>query len=210
MRRENLRLREHTPDELAHYARSCYDIEYNFPMGWSELEGIANRTDYDLRQHTKFSNKDLSYFDPETQEHYFPYVIEPSGGVDRTVLAFLIDAYHEEQVRQEKRVVLRFHPALAPIKVAVLPLLRNRPELVQLAQDLAARLRRHMMTMYDDTASIGRLYRRQDEIGTPFCVTVDVDSLDDGQATVRERDSMEQVRLPIAEIPAYLVDKLRW
>ncbi len=210
MRRENLRLREHTPDELAHYARSCYDIEYNFPMGWSELEGIANRTDYDLRQHTKFSNKDLSYFDPETQERYFPYVIEPSGGVDRTVLAFLIDAYHEEQVRQEKRVVLRLHPALAPIKVAVLPLLRNRSELVQLAQDLAARLRRHMMTMYDDTASIGRLYRRQDEIGTPFCVTVDVDSLDDGQATVRERDSMEQVRLPLAEIPAYLVDKLRW
>ncbi len=210
MRRENLRLRQHEPDELAHYARSCYDVEYRFPMGWSELEGIANRTDYDLRQHTEFSHKDLSYFDPETEERYFPYVIEPSGGVDRTVLAFLIDAYHEEQVRQEKRVVLRLHPALAPIKVAVLPLLRNRPELVQVARDLAARLRPRMMTMYDDTASIGRLYRRQDEIGTPFCVTVDVDSLDDHQATVRERDSMAQVRLPIAEIPDYLVEQLRW
>jgi len=210
MRRDNLRLRPHEPDELAHYARSCYDVEYNFPMGWSELEGIANRTDYDLRKHTEYSNKDLSYFDPETQERYFPYVIEPSGGVDRTVLAFLIDAYHEEQVRKEKRVVLRFHPALAPIKVAVLPLLRNRPELVQVAKNLAARLRPHMMTMYDDTASIGRLYRRQDEIGTPFCVTVDVDSLDDNQATIRERDSMEQVRRPIAEIPDYLVEKLRW
>jgi len=210
MRRENLRLREHEPDELAHYARSCYDVEYQFPMGWSELEGIANRTDYDLRKHTERSNKDLSYFDPETEERYFPYVIEPSGGVDRTVLAFLIDAYHEEKVRKQKRRVLRFHPALAPIKVAVLPLLRNRPELVQTARDLAARLRPHVMTMYDDTASIGRLYRRQDEIGTPFCVTVDVDSLEDGQATIRERDSMEQVRLPIAEIPDYLMEKLRW
>jgi glycyl-tRNA synthetase len=210
MRRESLRLRQHEQNELAHYARSCYDVEYLFPMGWSELEGIANRTDYDLRQHTQHSNKDLSYFDPDTNEHISPYVIEPSGGVDRTVLAFLIDAYHEEEVRKEKRTVLQFHPALAPIKAAVLPLLRNRPELVQVAQDLAARLRPRMMTMYDDTASIGRLYRRQDEIGTPFCVTVDVDSLEDQQATIRERDSMEQVRLPIAEIPDYLTEKLRW
>ncbi|MBU0493883.1 MAG: glycine--tRNA ligase [Chloroflexi bacterium] len=210
MRRDNLQLREHAPDELAHYARSCYDVEYQFPMGWSELEGIANRTDYDLRKHTEHSNKDLSYFDPETEERYFPYVIEPSGGVDRTVLAFIIDAYHQEQVRKEKRTVLRFHRALAPIKVAVLPLLRNRPELVQKARDLADRLRPDMMTMYDDTASIGRLYRRQDEIGTLFCVTVDVDSLDDDQATIRERDSMEQIRLPLADIPAYLMEQLRW
>jgi glycyl-tRNA synthetase len=208
MRAENLRLRRHEKSELAHYAKDCYDIEYNFPMGWSELEGIANRTDFDLRQHAQFSGKDLTYFDEDTKEHIIPYVIEPSGGVDRTVLAFLVDAYHEEIVRGEKRVVLRFHKNLAPIKVAVLPLLRNRPEVVAVAKQIAATLTPHLMTMYDDTGSIGRLYRRQDEIGTLFCVTVDMQSLEDQQVTIRDRNTMEQIRVPITEVKDALIEKV--
>ncbi len=207
LRAENLRIRPHGDKELAHYARACVDIEYRFPepLGWAELEGIANRQDYDLAHHTAGSGKDLSYFDEETKEHVMPYVIEPSGGVDRAALVFLLDAYHEEQVRGEKRVVLRLHKDLAPIKVAVLPLLRNRPEVVAVARQIAARLKPHLNAMYDDTASIGRLYRRQDEIGTLYCVTVDVQSLDDQQVTIRDRDTMEQIRVPIAEV----VDVLR-
>ncbi|HEY8370684.1 MAG TPA: glycine--tRNA ligase, partial [Thermodesulfobacteriota bacterium] len=196
IKEENLRLREHGKDELAHYAKATVDIEYRFPMGWSELEGVANRTDFDLRQHAKHSGKELAYLDDATGEKVVPYVIEPSAGADRATLAFLVDAYDEEMVRGEKRVVLRFHPALAPTKVAVLPLLRNRPELVAMARELAARLRRHFATVYDDTASIGRLYRRQDEVGTLFCVTVDVQSLEDRQVTVRDRDTMRQERIP--------------
>ena len=208
MRKENLRLREHEQDELAHYAKSCVDIEYLFPMGWSELEGIANRSDYDLRQHSEHSKKELSYFDETAKEKYIPYVIEPSAGADRATLAFLIDAYREEKVRKEKRVVLALQHRLAPIKVAVLPLLRNRPEIVETAKSIAGDLRKQYKAVYDDTASIGRLYRRQDEIGTPFCVTVDVQSIEDRQVTVRERDSMEQVRVPMEGIVEYLTDCL--
>ena len=208
IKEENLRLREHGKDELAHYAKATVDIEYRFPMGWSELEGVANRTDFDLRQHAKHSGKELAYLDDATGEKVVPYVIEPSAGADRATLAFLIDAYDEEIVRGEKRVVLRFHPALAPTKVAVLPLLRNRPELVAMARELAARLRRHFATVYDDTASIGRLYRRQDEVGTLFCVTVDVQSLEDRQVTVRDRDTMRQERIPVERVEAYVRERI--
>ncbi|MDH4208299.1 MAG: glycine--tRNA ligase [Anaerolineae bacterium] len=208
MRRERLRLRQHQGKELAHYAKATYDIEYLFPFGWAELEGISNRTDFDLRQHSAQSGRELSYFDEETNTHVVPYIIEPSGGIDRAALAFLVDAYDEERVLKRKRVVLRFHPELAPVKAAVFPLLRNRPELVALAKDIASELREDMMAIYDDTASIGRLYRRQDEIGTPFCITVDVESLDDHAVTVRDRDSMEQVRVPIPEVKDTLLERL--
>jgi glycyl-tRNA synthetase len=208
MRREYLRLREHEGEELAHYAKATYDIEYLFPFGWAELEGISNRTDFDLRQHTLYSGREFTCFDEDTGEHIVPYIIEPSGGVDRAALAFLVDAYHEEKVRKRKRAVLRFHPDLAPIKVAVFPLLRNRPELVALAKGIASELRPDMMTMYDDTASIGRLYRRQDEIGTPFCITVDVETLEDNAVTIRDRDSMEQIRVPVLEVRDTLLEKL--
>ena len=203
-----LQLREHACDELAHYAKACTDIEYEFPFGWSELEGIANRTDFDLRQHAEHSGRDLTYFDEQAQERYFPYVIEPSAGADRATLAFLVDAYHEEEVRKEKRVVLRFHKALAPIKAAVMPLKRNEPRIVAVAKELADNLRKCMSAVYDDTGSIGRLYRRQDEIGTVWCLTVDFQALEDQTVTVRDRDTMEQIRLPIAEVPARLKEQL--
>ncbi len=208
IRPEKLQLREHACDELAHYAKACTDIEYEFPFGWSELEGIANRTDFDLRQHAEHSGRDLTYFDEQAQERYFPYVIEPSAGADRATLAFLVDAYHEEEVRKEKRVVLRFHKALAPIKAAVMPLKRNEPRIVAVAKELADNLRKCMSAVYDDTGSIGRLYRRQDEIGTVWCLTVDFQSLEDQTVTVRDRDTMEQIRLPIAEVPARLKEQL--
>ena len=205
IRRESTTIIGPDPDDVVqekppHYSKGNYDIEYKFPMGWSEVEGIASRTNYDLKSHSELSGKELEYFDEETKEKYIPYVVEPAMGVDRSVLLALFESYHEEKVRAEKRVVLKFPFALAPIKVAVLPLLRNRPELVAMAKGLAAELRTQMMTMYDDTASIGRLYRRQDEIGTPFCVTIDVQSLDDRQVTIRDRDSMEQIRVPLAEV----------
>ncbi|MEE8382903.1 MAG: glycine--tRNA ligase [Thermodesulfobacteriota bacterium] len=208
IKKENLRLREHAQNELAHYAKSCVDIEYLFPMGWSELEGIANRGDFDLSQHSQHSGKELNYFDEETKEKYIPCVIEPSAGADRATLAILIDAYREEKVRKEKRVVLQLQNRLAPIKVAVLPLLRNRPDIVETARSIADDLRREFKAVYDDTASIGRLYRRQDEVGTPYCVTVDVQSIDDRQVTVRDRDSMQQARVPLEGIKAYLKDCL--
>ncbi len=210
--KENIRLREHEKDELAHYAKRCVDIEYLFPMGWSELEGIANRTDYDLKQHSQFSGKTLDYFDEETKERVVPYVIEPSAGADRSALAFLIDAYHQEEVRGERRVVLRFHPELAPIKIAVLPLLKKNNQIVETAKKICADLRRRWYAVYDDTASIGRLYRRQDEIGTPFCVTVDVQTVGDAKAkadqkvTIRDRDTMEQIRVPIAALEKVMGD----
>lgn len=207
IKRENLRLRQHGKDELAHYARECYDIEYLFPMGWSELEGIANRTDFDLTQHSTHSGNDLSYFDDETGEHIVPYVIEPSAGVDRSTLAFLVDAYDEEPDKEQIRVILRLHPALAAIKVAVLPLSRNE-RLLPLAKELYAELRREWMVQYDDAQSIGRRYRRQDEIGTPFCVTIDFQSLEDNAVTIRERDTMRQIRLPITELKGALDAKL--
>src|SRR6476646_7075840 len=210
IRKENLRLREHEKDELAHYAKRTADIEYLFPMGWSELFGIAERTDYDLKQHTQFSGKALEYFDEESKQKIVPYVIEPSAGADRGTLAFLVDAYHEEEVRGEKRVVLKFHPELAPIKIAVLPLLKKNSRIVETAQKLCVDLRRRWHSVYDDTASIGRLYRRQDEVGTPFCVTVDVRTVGDDKAaadekvTIRDRDTMDQVRVPMSSLPAIM------
>jgi len=176
-------------------------------MGWSELEGIANRSDYDLTQHAKHSGKDLSYYDGQDGERYVPYVIEPSAGVDRSVLAFLVDSYHEEVVEGGNRVVLRLHPSLAPMKVAVLPLSRNE-RLAPLARDIYHRLCSSFMADYDDSQSIGRRYRRQDEIGTPFCVTVDFESLQDNQVTIRERDSLAQIRLPLEELDEALRAKL--
>jgi len=206
IKKDNLRLRQHMKKELAHYALDCYDIEYLFPMGWAELEGIANRGDFDLVQHAKYSGKSLEYFDDETKEHYVPYVIEPSAGVDRSVLAVLCDAYDEELDNGEIRVLLHLHPTLAPIKVAVLPLSRRGP-LVQVAKQIYADLRQCWIVQYDDAQSIGRRYRRQDEIGTPFCVTIDFQSLEDNQATIRERDSMNQIRVPISTLKTVLAAK---
>ncbi|MFW6057058.1 MAG: glycine--tRNA ligase, partial [Chloroflexota bacterium] len=207
IREEKLRMREHAADELAHYAKACVDVEYLFPIGWSELEGIANRTDFDLKQHSEWSGRDLSYYDGASEERYIPYVIEPSAGADRSVLAFLCDAYREEEVEGATRVVLKLHPALAPIKVAVLPLSRNE-RLAPLAGEVYDMIRRSFVAEFDDTQSIGRRYRRQDEIGTPFCVTVDFDSLDDGQVTIRERDTLAQIRLPIDNLVPTLQAKL--
>ncbi len=207
IRQENLRLRRHASDELAHYAKDCYDIEYRFPWGWAELEGIADRTDYDLRQHAQTSGQDLTYFDDESQSRYYPYVVEPSGGLDRAVLAFWLDSYDEEPDGNAVRVVLKLHRKLAPVTVAVLPLSRNA-RLAPAAQEVHAQLRRHFTVQYDDAQSIGRRYRRQDEIGTPYCVTVDFDSLDDHRVTIRDRDTMHQIRIPIAGLVGVLRDKV--
>ncbi|MDD5771159.1 MAG: His/Gly/Thr/Pro-type tRNA ligase C-terminal domain-containing protein, partial [Candidatus Omnitrophica bacterium] len=187
---------------------ACMDIEYSFPFGWSELEGIANRSDFDLKQHSQYSGRDLQYFDDATKEKFYPYIIEPSGGVDRALLAFMVDAYEEEKVKDEKRVVLKLHKDLAPVKVAVLPLLRNRPEITELAGKICKDLKKSMAAVYDDTGSIGKLYRRQDEVGTLYCVTVDVQTLDDKQVTVRNRDTMLQERISIDKLKGYLTNIL--
>ncbi len=207
IRRDNLRLRQHAPDELAHYARGCYDVEYLFPMGWSELGVIANRGDFDLGQHARSSGQNLTSFDEESGEHIVPYVIEPSAGVDRSLLAFLVDAYDEEPDKNGTRTVLHFHPALAPIKVAVLPLSRNE-KLAPLSREVYAGVRKEFRTQFDDAQSIGRRYRRQDEIGTPLSVTVDFQSLEDNMVTIRERDSMKQIRVPIPTLNVILSAKL--
>jgi len=208
IKKDSLRLREHPADELAHYAKGCTDIEYQFPFGWSELEGIANRTDFDLKQHSQFSGKDLQYQNNITNEKSYPYIIEPSGGVDRATLAFLVDAYCEEEVKDATRVVLKFSKELAPIKVAVLPLLKKNSEIVSTAKAIKKDLSKCFTTVYDDTASIGKLYRRQDEVGTFFCVTVDVDSLSDKKVTVRNRDTMAQERISVDNLKEYLSNKL--
>ena len=214
MTEEHLRLRDHEKEELSFYSKATTDFEYLFPFGWGELWGVADRTDYDLSQHIKTSGQDLSYFDPETNERYVPYVIEPSLGADRVALAFLVDAYDEEVVDESKndtRVVLHLHPALAPFKCAVLPLSKK---LAGPAQELYARLAKEFMVDYDDSGSIGKRYRRQDEIGTPFCVTVDFDTVGDdtkpgdGCVTVRDRDTMEQVRMPMDQLESYIRSKL--
>lgn len=207
IKKDHLRLRQHAKDELAHYALDCYDIEYLFPMGWAELEGIANRGSFDLVQHGKYSGKDLGYFDEESGERIVPYIIEPSAGVDRSTLAFLLDAYDEDMMEGEKRVVLRFHPEIAPIKMAILPLSRNE-KLAPFSREVYADLRQCFMTQYDDAQSIGRRYRRQDEIGTPFCVTIDFQSLEDNQVTIRERDTTRQIRVPLAQLKATLTAKI--
>jgi glycyl-tRNA synthetase len=205
---DNLRIRAHEKEELSHYSKATYDIEYRYAaLGWSELEGIANRTDFDLRQHSQFSGKSLTYFDEESNEHILPYVIEPAVGVDRTFLVLLYDAYEEETVKDETRVVLKLSPAMAPIKVAVLPLSRNE-KLAPLSREVRDLLQPHFMTQFDDAQSIGRRYRRQDEIGTPLCVTVDFESLEDNAVTIRDRDSMTQSRVRIEELVPALQEKL--
>ena len=214
---ENLRLRDHEPEELAFYSKATTDVEYLFPFGWGELWGIADRTDYDLKRHQEHSGKDLTYFDQEENRRYIPYVIEPSLGADRMALAFLCDAYDEEVVGQDKngkddiRVVLHLHPALAPFKAAVLPLSKK---LAPKAQEIHDMLSKHFMVDYDEAGSIGKRYRRQDEIGTPLCITIDFDTVGDGEkepdncVTVRDRDTMEQVRLPIDKLKDYIEEKV--
>ncbi len=236
IKKENLRLRDHDPDELAHYAKACVDIEYKFPFGqgdWQELEGIANRTDFDLRQHQRgmrtlnswFENsKDLSkitlaseadeyhkgplsFFDDEKKSRYIPYVIEPSAGIDRSTLAFLVDAYDEEQVRGEQRNLLRFHPALAPVKAAVFPLVKKEG-MPEIARKIYDDIKKYFSCFYDQKGAIGRRYRRQDEAGTPFCITVDGQTLEDDTVTIRDRDSMEQQRIAADQVKNYLREKL--
>ena len=209
VRKENLKLREHAKEELSHYSKRTADIEYDFPFaGFAEIEGIANRTDFDLKQHEEFSGKSLRYFDEASGENIIPYVIEPAMGVDRCFLTVLIDSYVEEEVKGETRTVLRLKPHLAPVKVAILPLSRNE-KLVPTARQVHELLRPHFMTQYDDAQSIGRRYRRQDEIGTPYCVTVDFETVEQDQAvTIRDRDEMTQERVPIANLVGMLREKL--
>jgi glycyl-tRNA synthetase len=236
MKKDNLRFRDHDPDELAHYAKACVDVEYRFPFGsgdWQELEGIANRTDFDLRQHQRgmrtvtkwhengrdlmkvklaeeaedYQSGPLSFFDEEKKARYIPYVIEPSAGMDRSTLAFLVDAYDEEEVRGETRNVLRFHPALAPTKAAIFPLVKKEG-MPEIARNIYDDLKKYFTTFYDEKGAVGRRYRRQDEAGTPYCITVDGDTLKDRTVTVRERDSMEQSRISVDQIKTYLREKL--
>jgi glycyl-tRNA synthetase len=204
-----LRLRAHEPDELSHYSAGTSDVEFLFPWGWDELEGIAQRSDYDLTQHANHSGERLDYFDQVTNERYVPHVIEPAAGATRTMAAFLLAAYDEDVVNDEPRTVLRLHPRLAPYTVAVLPL-SKKDTLTPLAQDIRRTLSQRYMVDYDETQAIGRRYRRQDEIGTPLCVTVDFDSLDDGAVTIRDRDTTEQVRVPVAELTAEIAARLGW
>ncbi|HAB00134.1 MAG TPA: glycine--tRNA ligase, partial [Ruminococcaceae bacterium] len=206
IREENLHMRDHDPKELAHYSKGTTDIEFLFPFGWGELWGIADRTDFDLKQHMNHSGKSLDYFDQETNERYIPYVVEPSLGADRVTLAFLCDAYDEETVGEgDTRVVLHLHPALAPFKACILPLSKK---LSEPARELFAKLSRHFMIDFDDAGSIGKRYRRQDEIGTPFCITYDFDSETDGCVTVRDRDTMAQERIPMDQLVAFIEEKI--
>jgi len=209
IKKDKLRLREHAKEELAHYAKGCADVEYEFPFGWSELEGIANRTDFDLKRHSEASGKSLAYFDEESKQHYFPYVIEPAAGADRATLAFLIDAYDVEGEGKDARTVLRFHPALAPIKVAILPLVKRdgMPEKAEkIYNDL---LDNSIKSFFDLNSSIGRRYARQDEAGTPFCITVDSQSLEDDTVTLRERDSREQYRVAASQVVEVVSKKIK-
>jgi glycyl-tRNA synthetase len=208
IRPDHLRVRPHDPDELSHYSSGTSDVEYLFPIGWSELEGIANRGNFDLTQHTAFSGEKLEYFDQDTKERYVPHVIEPAAGADRATLAFLVDAYDEEEVEGDSRTVLRLHPKLAPVKVAVLPLVRKdgQPEK---AREIFLDLRERMSTEYDEGGTVGRRYRRQDEIGTPWAVTIDGQTAEDGTVTIRDRDSLEQIRLPANEVGDELERRLR-
>ncbi|MBO0779281.1 MAG: glycine--tRNA ligase [Ktedonobacteraceae bacterium] len=212
--KDRLRFREHGPDELAHYAKAAFDIEYQTVLGWQEWEGIHWRQDWDLSRHSQYSGQDLGYTDPITRERYIPWIVETSGGVDRTFLNLLLDAYEEQPDpsgrESEIRTILHLHPWLAPVKVAVLPLQKNKEELVTTAKDIHANLKRFMVSQYDDIQNIGRRYRRQDEIGTPYCVTVDFQTLEDQTVTVRERDTTSQIRLPINELVGYLLERVTW
>ncbi|MBN2270835.1 MAG: glycine--tRNA ligase, partial [Sedimentisphaerales bacterium] len=236
LKKENLRFREHDPDELAHYAKGCVDVEYKFPFGsgdWQELEGIANRTDFDLRQHQRgmrtlnkwyesdgditkielageaeeYQSGPLSYFDDQQKKRFIPYVIEPSAGIDRSALAFLVDAYDEEEVRGETRNLLRFHPALAPVKVGIFPLVK-KDGMPEIARNIYDDLKKRFNCFYDEKGAIGRRYRRQDEAGTPFCVTIDGQTLQDQTVTLRDRDSMDQSRIPTSNLLAAIREKL--
>ena len=206
---ERLRIREHAPDELAHYAKRAIDVEYRFPFGWKELEGIHNRGNFDLSRHAAESGENLEFFDPATETSFTPWVVEAAAGADRAAFTFLIDAYREEEVRGEKRVFLALNPELAPYKVAVLPLLKKRDDLVEKAHAIRDGLAKEFPAVYDDTAAIGKLYRRQDEIGTPWCICVDVESLDDNAVTIRDRDTMEQERVSTARLQEFFLTKLR-
>jgi glycyl-tRNA synthetase len=209
VRSENLHLRRHAPEELSHYSKQTVDIEYRYPFGVKELEGIADRTDYDLKAHAAGSGQDLTYFDDETGERYIPWVIEPALGIDRALLVVLLDAYHEEQVgSKDMRTVLRLSPKLAPYKVAVFPLVANKPDLVERARNIYCMLKPHFMTVWDDRGNIGKRYRSQDEIGTPWCVTIDYQTLEDGTVTVRDRDTMEQERVHERDLPALFAERL--
>jgi glycyl-tRNA synthetase len=207
IRKEKLRFHQHGPDELAHYAKTAFDIEYEFPIGWKELEGIHNRTDFDLSRHQEYSGKDLSYFDDISRERFVPYIIETSAGVDRTLLTCLVDAYTEEPLEKDTRIVLRLDSKLAPIKAAILPLV-NRDGMPEIALNIYHDLKRHMNTFYDKGGSIGRRYRRQDEAGTPFCITVDSQTLDDGTVTLRDRDTLQQVRIHQDHVVKVLQEKI--
>jgi glycyl-tRNA synthetase len=209
VRREHLKLRPHEKDELSHYSRGTTDVEYLYPFGWGELEGIAKRGSFDLDQHAQYSGKDLTYFDEEAKTRYRPWVIEPAAGVDRAMLAFMLDAYDEDVVENEERIVLRLDPRLAPIKAAVYPLLRKggQPEK---AQEVLRMLKRHFTAAYDQAGSIGRRYRRQDEVGTPFGITIDHQTMEDDTVTLRDRDSTEQVRFKIAALPDELTERIGW
>ena len=202
-----LRWHEHGPGELAHYARAAYDIEYEFPFGWHEIEGIHNRTDFDLKRHQEHSGKKLEYFEHATGERFLPFIVETSAGADRVALTVMADAYHEEIVEGDTRVVMRFHPNVAPIKAAVLPLI-NKDRMPELATELFNDIRKHLPCFYDDSGAIGRRYRRMDEVGTPFCITVDGQSADDGQVTIRHRDSMGQERVGLGAVLGYLKERV--
>ncbi len=212
MPKEKLQWHQHEPNKLAHYAKNAYDIEFKFPFGWGEIEGVHNRTDFDLSRHEQFSGKNMKYFDEETKEKFIPYIIETSAGASRSFMAFLVNAYAEEEApsaegQMETRVVMKFHPNLAPIKAAIFPLV-NRDGMPELARNIEAELRPHMRVFYDDSGAVGRRYRRQDEIGTPFCITVDSQTLQDQSVTVRERDSMKQERIATDKLLSYLMSRL--
>ncbi len=207
MTKDKLRYHDHPQNKLAHYAKEATDIEYKFPFGWGEIEGIHNRTDYDLSRHEMFSGKSMKYFDEESKEKFIPYIIETSAGASRSFMAFLVDSYKEEEVNGELRTVLKFHPRLAPIKAAILPLV-NKDGMPEISRKIEKDLRRNLKVFYDDKGAIGRRYRRQDEAGTPFCITIDTQTLSDNTVTIRERDSMEQVRVSEDKILYYLTDKL--
>ena len=204
---ENLRLRDHGEDELAHYSKACADIEYLFPFGWKELEGVANRTDFDLSRHAEATGKDLRYFDDQTREKYIPYVIEPALGLDRAVLTFLCEAFQEDQVEQDTRTVMRLHPALAPIKAGIFPLVKKKG-LPEIAHKLEEDLRKTFSVYYDEKGAIGRRYRRQDECGTPFCITIDFDTKDDDTVTIRDRDSLAQERIALDQVRNWLSERI--
>ncbi|HOQ89560.1 MAG TPA: glycine--tRNA ligase, partial [Candidatus Hydrogenedentes bacterium] len=203
LKEQHMRWYEHPKESLAHYSKRTVDVEYEFPFGWGELQGLANRGTFDLTQHSKHSGKDLRFFDPEKNERLIPTVIEPSAGVDRTILALLCEAYDEEEVEGETRVVMRFAPRMAPIKAGVFPLVK-KGGLAEVAREFEQKLRRRFKTVYDDSGAIGRRYRRQDEIGTPYCVCVDFETLENQTVTIRDRDTMEQVRLPMDEVADYI------